>query len=135
MDYRIFPNFDDQEKKMISDILFQCVVELDAYLNSPTYDRTCQGDLRERIIRLRNEAEYIRVILDTPPDCSLPPEPVLLDRIAAQRDRMVEDRRYVLRRELQQQWNLDKRRGEVSPLRVPVIVIGARSVNRREARL
>ena len=84
---------------------------------------------------MRNEAEYIRVILDTPPDCSLPPEPVLLDRIAAQRDRMVEDRRYVLRRELQQQWNLDKRRGEVSPLRVPVIVIGARSVNRREARL
>ena len=100
MDYRIFPNFDDQEKKMISYILFQCVVELDAYLNSPTYDRTCQGDLRERIIRLRNEAEYIRVILDTPPDCSLPPEPVLLDRIAAQRDHMVEDRRYVLASEV-----------------------------------
>jgi hypothetical protein len=57
-------------------------------------------DLRERILRLRNEAEYIRVILDTPPDCSLPSEPVLLDRIAAQRDRRVEDRRYVLASEV-----------------------------------
>jgi hypothetical protein len=85
---------------MVSDILFECVVELGAYLSSSTYDGTCQGDLRERIIRLRNEAEYIRVILDTPPDCSLPPEPVLLDRIAAQRDRRVEDRRYVLTSEV-----------------------------------
>jgi hypothetical protein len=85
---------------MISDILFEFVVELDACLNSSTYDGTCQGDLRERIIRLRNEAEYIRVILDTPPDCSLPAEPVLLDRIAAQRDREVEDRRYVLASEV-----------------------------------
>jgi hypothetical protein len=81
---------------MISDILFECVAELDAYLNSPRYDGTSQENLRERIIRLRNEAEYIRVTLDTPPDGSLPPEPVLLDRIAAQRDRRVEDRRYVL---------------------------------------
>lgn len=81
-------------------IFFECVIELDACLNSPTYDGACQGDLRERIIRLRNEAEYIRVILDTPPDCSLPPEPVLLERIAAQRDRKVEDRRYVLASEV-----------------------------------
>jgi len=85
---------------MISDILCKCVMELDACLNSPTYDGACQGDLRERIIRLRNEAEYIRVILDTPPDCSLPPEPVLSERIAAQRDRKVEDRRYVLASEV-----------------------------------
>jgi len=85
---------------MISDILCECVMKLDACLNSPTYDGTCQGDLRERIIRLRNEAEYIRVILDTPPGCSLPPEPVLLERIAAQRDRKVEDRRYVLASEV-----------------------------------
>ena len=85
---------------MISDILCECVMKLDACLNSPTYDGACQGDLRERIIRLRNEAEYIRVILDTPPGCSLPPEPVLLERIAAQRDRKVEDRRYVLASEV-----------------------------------
>ena len=100
MAYKMFSDFDQQENKMISDILCEWVVELDLYLNSPTYDRTCQGDLRERIIRLRNQAEYIRVILDTPPDCSLPPEAVLLDRIAAQRDRRVEDRRYVLASEV-----------------------------------
>ena len=92
----LFRNFDKQENKMISDILFECVVELDTYLNSQTYDGRYQRDLRERIIGLRNEAEYIRVILDVPPDCALPPEPVLLERIAAQRDRRIEDRRYVL---------------------------------------
>jgi hypothetical protein len=85
---------------MISDILYEYVVELDSYLNSPTYDGNYQGDIWERIIGLRNEAEYIRVILDTPPDCSLPPEPVLLERIAAQRDRKVEDRHYVLASEV-----------------------------------
>jgi hypothetical protein len=42
---------------MISDILFESVVELDTYLNSQTYDGRYQGDLRERIIGLRNEAE------------------------------------------------------------------------------
>jgi hypothetical protein len=59
-------------------------------LNSQTYDGRYQRDLRERIIGLRNEAQYIRVILDVPPDCALPPEPVLLERIAAQRDRSIE---------------------------------------------
>jgi hypothetical protein len=38
---------------------------------------------RDRIIRLRNEAEYIRLVLDMPPRCSLPPEAVLSERIEA----------------------------------------------------
>ena len=61
---------------MISDTLFEWVTDLDHYLNSPTFDGTYEGELREWIIRLRNEAEYIRLTLDVPPDCPLPPESV-----------------------------------------------------------
>jgi hypothetical protein len=57
---------------MISDILFQSVVDLDHYLNDSNFDRTYKGEIRERIIRLRDEAEYIRAILDTHP-CDTPP--------------------------------------------------------------
>ena len=89
-----------------------------SYLSSPTYYGTCQGDLRERIIRLWNEAEYIRGILDTPPDCSLPPEPVLLDRIAAQRDRRVEDRRYVLTSEVDAELSICSPRDQL-PAKLP----------------
>jgi hypothetical protein len=77
---------------MISDILFQAVVDLDHYLNDPNFDRTYSGELRERIIRLRDEAEYIRFVLDTHP-CDTPPnEAVLRERIAADL-RQVRDRR------------------------------------------
>jgi hypothetical protein len=56
---------------MISDILSQAVVDLDHYLNDPNF-HTYSGELRERIIRLRDEAEYIRVVLDTHPCDTLP---------------------------------------------------------------
>jgi hypothetical protein len=52
---------------MIGDIISQTVVDLDHYLNDPNFDRTYSGALRERIMRLRDEAEYIRVVLDTHP--------------------------------------------------------------------
>jgi hypothetical protein len=70
---------------MISDILSQAVGDLDHYLNDPNFDGTYSGELRERIIRLRDEAEYIRAVLDTHP-CDTPPsEAVLRERIAASR--------------------------------------------------
>jgi hypothetical protein len=50
---------------MISDILSQMVDDFDHYLNDPTYDHTDYGTMWELIIRLRDDAEYIRVILDT----------------------------------------------------------------------
>jgi hypothetical protein len=81
---------------MINDILCDCVDELDRYLNDQIFDGTYQGELRDRILRLRNEAEYLRGLLDIPPGAQLPPEPVLFERIEAQRTRNVEDRCYVL---------------------------------------
>jgi hypothetical protein len=45
---------------------------------------------------LRNEAEYLRSLLDVPPGVRLPSEAVLLERIDAQRSLTVEERRYVL---------------------------------------
>jgi hypothetical protein len=77
---------------MISDILCECVNELDYYLSCPTFDDV----YRDRIIRLRNEVEYLRGLLDVPPGVQLPSEAVLLDRIDTQRTWRVEDRCYVL---------------------------------------
>jgi hypothetical protein len=54
---------------------------IDDYLNDPDFDRIYEGELRDRIIRLRNEAEYIRLVLDMSPRCSPPPEAVLSERI------------------------------------------------------
>ena len=81
---------------MISDALAGCVGELDRYLNDQIFDDSYHGDLRDRVIRLRNEAEYLRALLDAPPGVQLPPKAVLLDRIEAQRARKVEERCYVL---------------------------------------
>jgi hypothetical protein len=81
---------------MISDILSECVTDLDHYLNCPTFDDVYERELRDRIIRLRNEAEYLRGLLDVPPGVRLPSEVVLLERIDAQRSLRVEDRCYVL---------------------------------------
>jgi hypothetical protein len=43
------------------------------------------GELRDRIIRLRNEAEYLRGLLDVPPGVRLGSDAVLLERIYALR--------------------------------------------------
>jgi hypothetical protein len=42
---------------MVSDILSQAVVDLDHYLNDPSFDRTYSRELREQIIRLRDQAK------------------------------------------------------------------------------
>jgi hypothetical protein len=68
---------------MISDILCECVDELDYYLSCPIFGDVYQGELRDRIIRLRNEAEYLRSLLDAPTGVRLPSEAVLLARIDA----------------------------------------------------
>ena len=52
---------------MISDILSQAVIDLDRYIADGTFDHTYIGETRERIIRLRNEADDLRSVLDTPP--------------------------------------------------------------------
>src|SRR5437868_11979382 len=82
--------------RMISDVLCECVSQLDQYLSNQAFDDTYQGEFRQRIIRLRNEAEYLRGLLDVPPGVPLPTEGVLLERIEAQRARKTEDRCYVL---------------------------------------
>jgi hypothetical protein len=81
---------------MISDILDQAVDDLDHYLNDLNFDRAYTGELHDRIIRLRNEAEYLRGLLDVPPGVRLPSEAVLLERIDAQRTLKVENRCYML---------------------------------------
>jgi hypothetical protein len=72
---------------MISDVLFEMVEGLDRYLNDPHYDNMYSGTLRERIIRVRDDAEYIRFVLDTPyPEWHLPEgfvrEQIVRDRLA-----------------------------------------------------
>ncbi len=52
---------------MISDVLSETVNNLDHYLSDPKYDDTYTGDVRDRIVRLRNEAKAIRDILDISP--------------------------------------------------------------------
>jgi hypothetical protein len=51
---------------MISDILSQAVSDLDHYLTDPNFDGTYTGELQERIIRLRDEADNLRAVLDMP---------------------------------------------------------------------
>jgi hypothetical protein len=70
---------------MLSDILSQTVHDLDLYLNDPTWDDTYKGEMRERIVRLRDEAEYVRVCLDVPFRDELPSEAILRERIAEER--------------------------------------------------
>jgi hypothetical protein len=66
---------------MISDILSQMVDDLDHYFRNPDFDHVYIGDTRERIIRLRDEADNIRAVLDTPPDEIPPPEAALCAEI------------------------------------------------------
>jgi hypothetical protein len=66
---------------MISDILSTMVIDLDHYLTDPTFDHVYFGDTRERIIRLRDEADNIRVSLDVPPNEIRPPEAALCAEI------------------------------------------------------
>jgi hypothetical protein len=52
---------------MISDVLWQAVKEIDEYLDDPLYARIYGGELRERIVVLRDGMKALQVELDTPP--------------------------------------------------------------------
>jgi hypothetical protein len=52
---------------MISDVLSKTVDDLDNYLNDPFWDKVYSGELRERIIRLREEVDEVRVLIDGKP--------------------------------------------------------------------
>ena len=70
---------------VISDILAQMADDLDRYLSDSSYDAIYSGALRERIIRVRDDAEYIRFVLDTPyPEWHLP-ESFVRERIGKER--------------------------------------------------
>jgi hypothetical protein len=58
---------------MASDTLAQTVIDLDRYLVDPTFNTTYNGEIRERLLRLRDEADDLRSVLDTPP--AVIPEP------------------------------------------------------------
>ena len=49
---------------MISDTLFDAVQEIDEYLD--TFQETYTGDLRSRIVKLRDAMDALRVELDAP---------------------------------------------------------------------
>jgi hypothetical protein len=51
---------------MISDVLSEAVAEIDRYLNDDTYGYD-GSELHERIVRVRNEMDLLRILLDTPP--------------------------------------------------------------------
>jgi hypothetical protein len=50
---------------MISDILSEAVDQIDQYLNY--YEHVYAGELRKRIIKLRNDMSALRNELDEPP--------------------------------------------------------------------
>jgi hypothetical protein len=52
---------------MISEILYQTVDNLDHCFNDPHWYDLYYGEFRERIIRLRDEAQNCRITLDTTP--------------------------------------------------------------------
>lgn len=52
---------------MISDVLSDAIDDIDRYLESPTFADTYCGELRQRIIELRDRMEAMRGELDNPP--------------------------------------------------------------------
>jgi len=51
---------------MISDILSEAVSEIDRYLTDKTFEEVYSGELKERIVVLRNNMEEMRKELDDP---------------------------------------------------------------------
>lgn len=58
---------------MISDVLFEAVEEIDGYLADPVYKDMYAGELRDRILKLRDDMNALRAELDTPPGQPIPP--------------------------------------------------------------
>lgn len=52
---------------MISDVLSEAVIDINGYLDDPTFDAVYKGKVRERIINLRTHMEEMRAELDTLP--------------------------------------------------------------------
>jgi hypothetical protein len=67
---------------MISDVLFELVEGLDCYLCDQSYNDTYEGEMRARIIALRNEANTIRTKYDESPG---------MDKISIIRDEELEE--------------------------------------------
>jgi hypothetical protein len=56
------------ENEMISDTLFEAVGGIDKLLRD--LPEVYQGELRQRIIKMRDEMNALRIALDTPPNHS-----------------------------------------------------------------
>lgn len=52
---------------MISDVLSAAVIDIDEYLTHAGTADCYTGLMRERIVKLRDEMEKVRIVLDTPP--------------------------------------------------------------------
>jgi hypothetical protein len=53
---------------MISDVLFEAVEHIDQYLNA--YEHLNKGEIRKRIVKLRDDMIALREELDEPPHIS-----------------------------------------------------------------
>jgi hypothetical protein len=52
---------------MVSDVLSEAIQGLDRYLkDEPPYNEAYTGELRRRIVKLRNDMDALRVELDSP---------------------------------------------------------------------
>jgi len=55
---------------MISDVLAEATTKIDRYLSDDVFANCYEGEMRTRILKLRDEMESVRIVLDTPPsDC------------------------------------------------------------------
>lgn len=52
---------------MVSDVLAGAVSEIDRYLNDEVFAPCYAGELRDRIVELRNDIDAMRAKLDAPP--------------------------------------------------------------------
>jgi hypothetical protein len=52
---------------MISDVLAEAVSGLDHYLDEPDYAETYGAAVRERVLAVRREMDWLRATLDAPP--------------------------------------------------------------------
>lgn len=52
---------------MISDVLSEAVAEMNASLDEPVYAQVYQGELRRKILAVRDAMDALRQALDTPP--------------------------------------------------------------------
>lgn len=80
---------------MISDTLSEAVNEIDRYLNDPLYAGMYGGDLRKRIVAVRDQMHALRAELDAPPDLEfqLPPQEEVPGKITIDETNLVINKR------------------------------------------